>query len=50
MFANEELELAFVDYLRLCFRWGVFPRLEPHAERPDVVAFLSGMREGLKPF
>jgi hypothetical protein len=24
----EEHALPFVDYLRLCFRWGGFPRLE----------------------
>ena len=28
IFANERHKLPFVDYLRLCFRWGGFPLLE----------------------
>jgi hypothetical protein len=50
VFANEAHELPFVDYLRLCFRWAGFPRLERHADRPDVREFLEVMREGLEPF
>lgn len=50
VFANEEHELPFVDYLRLCFRWAGFPRLERHADRSDVREFLKGMTRGLEPF
>lgn len=50
VFANEAHELPFVDYLRLCFRWAGFPRLERHADRPDVREFLKVMSKGLKPF
>jgi hypothetical protein len=50
MFANEEHSLPFVDYLRLCFRWGGFPRLERHADRADVVAFVAEMTSGVEPF
>lgn len=50
IFANEEHELTFVDYLRLCFRWGGFPRLERHAENPEVRRFLQRMTEGLQAF
>jgi hypothetical protein len=48
--ANEAHELPFVDYLRLCFRWAGFPRLERHADRPDVREFLKVMGTGLEPF
>jgi len=50
VFANEAHELPFVDYLRLCFNWAGFPRLERHADRPDVREFLRVMRAGLEPF
>jgi hypothetical protein len=50
VFANESHELPFVDYLRLCFNWAGFPRLERHAHRPDVREFLKVMRAGLEPF
>jgi hypothetical protein len=50
VFANEAHELPFVDYLRLCFRWAGFPRLERHADRPDVREFLRVMSKGLEPF
>ena len=50
VFANEAHELPFVDYLRLCFRWAGFPRLERHADRPDVREFLKVMSKGLEPF
>jgi len=50
VFANEAHELPFVDYLRLCFRWAGFPRLERHADRPDVREFLQVMSKGLEPF
>jgi hypothetical protein len=50
VFANEAHELPFVDYLRLCFRWAGFPRLERHADRPDVREFLRVMTKDLEPF
>jgi hypothetical protein len=50
IFANEAHELPFVDYLRLCFRWAGFPRLERHAAPPDVRHFLQVMSKDLEPF
>jgi hypothetical protein len=50
VFVNEAHELPFVDYLRLAFRWGGFPRLERHADRPDVQAFVAEMSRDLEPF
>jgi hypothetical protein len=50
VFVNEAHELPFVDYLRLCFRWACFPRLELHADRPDVREFLLVMCKGLERF
>jgi hypothetical protein len=50
VFANEAHGLPFVDYLRLCFRWAGFPRLERHAARPDVRQLLEVMSKGLEPF
>jgi hypothetical protein len=50
VFANEAHELPFVDYLRLCFRWAGFPRLERHADRLDVREFLRVMTRQLEPF
>jgi hypothetical protein len=50
VFANEDHGLAFVDYLRLCFLWAGFPRLERHAGRPDVREFVKVMSEGIEPF
>jgi hypothetical protein len=50
VFANEEHALPFVDYLRLAFRWGGFPRLERHAERADVKAFVAEMIRDVEPF
>jgi len=50
VFANESHELPFVDYLRLCFRWAGFPRLERHADRCDVHEFLMVMGKGIEPF
>jgi hypothetical protein len=50
VFANEANELPFVDYLRLCFRWAGFPRLERYADRPDVREFLEAMSKGLELF
>ena len=50
IFANEAHELPFVDYLRLCFRWAGFPRLERYADRTDVREFLRVMGKDLEPF
>ena len=50
VFANEAHELPFVDYLRLCFRWAGFPRLEGHATRPGVREFVERMTKGIEPF
>ncbi len=50
IFENEEHNLPFVDYLRLCFRWGGFPRLERHAERSDVQHFLDKMTRDFEAF
>jgi len=50
VFANEAHELPLVDYLRLCFRWAGFPRLERHADRPDVREFLKRMTGQFEPF
>jgi hypothetical protein len=50
IFAAEAHEIPFVDYLRLCFRWGGFPRLERHAGRRDVREFLELMTKDLDPF
>lgn len=50
IFSNEEHQLPFVDYLRLCFRWGGFSRLERHQERLDVQNFLQTMTKDLEPF
>ncbi len=49
-FENEAHCLPFVEYLRLCFRWGGFPRLERHSERADVREFVSEIAHGLEPF
>jgi hypothetical protein len=47
IFVGEEHGLPFVDYLRLAFRWGGFPRLERHAGRPDVQTFVREMTAGM---
>lgn len=50
LFEEEAHKLPFVDYLRLCFRWGGFSRLESHADRPDVYEFLKRMTNDLEQF
>ena len=49
-FVNEDHGLPFVDYLRLCFRWGGFPHLERHARSPAVQAFVRRVTDGFEPF
>lgn len=51
IFANERHNLPFVDYLRLCFKFGGFPRLEHHPDRtPGTRRFLTEMTKDLLPF
>jgi|GEM_PF-339132 hypothetical protein len=51
IFANERHRLPFVDYLRLCFKFGGFPRLEHHPDRtPGTRRFLIEMTKDLEPF
>jgi hypothetical protein len=50
VFVHEEHGLAFVDYLRLAFRWGGFPRLERHAHDADVRKFVVDMTRETEPF
>lgn len=47
---NEDHELPFVDYLRHCFRFGGFSKLDEYKDRADVKAFVQSMTEGLQPF
>ena len=44
---NERHELLFVEYLRLCFRFGGFPGFDGADERPAVIDSLSA---DLQPF
>jgi hypothetical protein len=46
---NEEHSLPFVDYLRLCFRWAGFPRLE-RTKTAAVEAFVRDLGRDLIPF
>jgi hypothetical protein len=50
IFINEEHGLPFVEYLRLAFRWGGFPRLERHAHNVEVDQFVSEMTKDMEPF
>jgi hypothetical protein len=50
VFVREAHGLAFVDYLRLAFRWGGFPRLERHAHDADVRKFVVDMTRDMEPF
>jgi hypothetical protein len=50
VFGNEDLSLPFVDYLRLCFRWGGFPHLAQRTHESGVREFVAKMTEGLEPF
>jgi hypothetical protein len=50
IFMNEEHGLPFVDYLRLAFRWGGFPRLERCAHNIDVRGFVAEMTKDMEPF
>lgn len=51
IFANEEHNLPFVDYLRLCFKYAGFPRLERYPDRTsETREFLNEMTKDLEPF
>jgi hypothetical protein len=50
IFVNEEHGLPFVDYLRLAFRWGGFPRLQCHAHNIDAHKFVAEMTKDMEPF
>lgn len=50
IFVHEEHGLPFVDYLRLAFRWGGFPRLERHQDNIDVHKFVADMTKDMEPF
>jgi hypothetical protein len=50
IFIHEEHTLPFVDYLRLAFRWGGFPRLERHEHNIDVRKFVADMTKNMEPF
>lgn len=50
IFMNEQHGLPFVNYLRLAFRWGGFPRLERHAHDVDVRGFVAEMTKDMEPF
>lgn len=50
IFANERHKLPFVDYLRLCFRWGGFPLLETYHGRDDVKSFVDAMTKDIPSF
>jgi hypothetical protein len=50
IFVNEPHNLPFIDYLRLAFRWGGFPDLEKHADRPEVRSLLADLTKGLETF
>lgn len=50
VFENEAHGLSFVEYLRLCFRWGGFPRLERHGDTVNARRFVRRMIEGFQPF
>ena len=47
---NEEHSLPLVDYLRLCFEWGGFPRLERASLSEKSRRFLDDLRRELLPF
>jgi hypothetical protein len=47
---NEEHALPFVDYLRLCFKWGGFSRLERASLSERSRGFLESLRRELLPF
>jgi hypothetical protein len=50
LFENEEHGLPFVDYLRLCFRWAGFPRLERQNLSVEGQRTFALLIDGLEPF
>lgn len=49
-FAEEPHALPFVDYLRLCFRFGGFPGLEHFTKQANVRSLVAHLTEGLLDF
>lgn len=47
---NYERALSFLEYLRHCFRWGGFPRLERHQDTPGAQRLLSELTKDLVEF
>jgi hypothetical protein len=50
VFDYEEHKLPFVDYLRLCFRWGGFSRIERHPLTEGTKSFIASLSRDLEPF
>jgi hypothetical protein len=48
--AGDEASWLFVEYLRLCLRWGGFPELARYGEREEVKAWVAEMTAGLPVF
>jgi hypothetical protein len=46
---TERHRTTFVNYLRICFRWAGFPKLERVPGAPDVVSALSALTRDLLP-
>lgn len=50
VFANEEHLLPFVDYLRLCLKWGGFSLLEKHEGQAGVSELVAFLTDGFERF
>jgi hypothetical protein len=50
VFAWEQHQLPFLDYLRHALRWGGFPGFDRHAQHPGVQDFAARMTRDLLPF
>lgn len=50
IFENEEHQLPFIDYLRLCLRNGGFSRFDRYTWSPAATAFVEQLRAGYEPF
>jgi hypothetical protein len=46
---TEQHRTTFVKYLRICFRWAGFPKLEQVAGAPATVSAISALTRGLLP-
>lgn len=47
---NEWHQTTFVDYLRICCRWGGFPGLEYHREKDRLAGVIHDLTHDLLPF